>query len=179
MVFQTTTYDDLDITTMLEGSSVLVYPTGKVPKVNAVPNILPTIHIETQPLVGEKKYFIAVDTGYEGYGEINMPGQPVHNEPFKLIELNHQPTNPSYDVTVRFLNDIIPQNMTMKYQQQFTNNPIFETKDINSVRINSIINAVQSMEYCMIWSTNHDIIQYPISKDITLVHLMLSDVEAG
>ena len=179
-VFQTTTYDNIIITTMLEGSSLVIYPKGKEPKINTVPNILPTIHTKPlEPLTNTTTYYVVVDTGYEGHEEINIPGQPAQQEPFKLIALNHQPTSPSYDATVRFLNETIPQNMTMKYQRQFTNNTIFETNDINSVTINSIINATRSMEYCEIWGTGHDIVQYPITQDITLVHLKLNDVETG
>jgi hypothetical protein len=181
-VFQTTKYDDLVIISMLDGSSISVYPKNRAPRVNNIPDILPT-EIE-KPLtptnkIGDKTYYVVVDTGYEGHGEIGMQGKPVQPESLDLIALNHKSTDPIYNSTVKFLNDVIPKNMKIKYQRQYTNHPIFRTKDINSVTINNIINAARQMEYCEIWGNSHTIEQYSVSPDITLVHLKLDDVEAG
>ena len=174
-VFQTNLYDDTVITTLLEGASMIVYTEENAPKNTLLPDILPT-KLDKTLTSGNKTYYVVVDTGYERYDEISMPGRSVNQEPFKLISINHQPTNPSYDRTVRFLHDIIPRYKSMK---QFTNNPIFETKDISSVTINRIINYVRSMEYCEIWGEGHSIVQYPINQNTILVRLNLSDVEAG
>ncbi len=184
-VFQTISYDNFNITTLLEGSSILVYPKDKVRKTKIDTNIIPTIGnnpINNQliPNIPEKIYYVVVDSGYE-HQDLNEPGIPATKEdyPGELIALNHQPIKLEYEPTVRFLFDVIQQNLQMKYHRQFTNNPIFKVSNINSVQINKIINSVRSMEYNEIWGNGHDIVQYPISNDITLVHLKLNEVEAG
>ena len=152
-VFQSEKYDSLDITRLFKKSNLIVSKS-----------------FTNKPSI---KYYVIVDTGYEDE-RVNLPTY----YPEELVAINNTPTDSRYNEIVRMLFErIYTMQLKMKHRRQFTNHPIFKVDDVNMDTIDKIIESVKSMEYNKIWGKSLEIGQYPISDEITLVHLKLFDVK--
>ena len=198
VVFQTNQYDNMNFmshASVLPGSRLLVKESQKPPM--GLPAIglpaLPTLGM--QPMIpvptNKLKYYVLVDTHYEGPDIDNFFPDVVAQLPItmgqeKMVEdivaIAGRPTKPQYnDVFNKISNLVRSSNIRKQWIPRETPvyNPIFLTENIEAYTISEISYLVKQLDYCEIWGNGMKITKYDIEPGSILVHLELTDTEAG